>query len=58
MSLAVIRIILARQNKELEREEMRMITVDEKERIEEVAHLEGTTFEEALRRRRGFRYLL
>ncbi|KAI0720837.1 MFS general substrate transporter [Cerioporus squamosus] len=54
----VIRFNLARQNKELDRQEMRGLTGDEKEHIEEAAHLEGIAFEEALQRRRGFRYPL
>lgn len=30
----------------------------QRERIEEAARLEGITFEEALQRKRGFRYLI
>ncbi|RPD58874.1 MFS general substrate transporter [Lentinus tigrinus ALCF2SS1-7] len=54
----VIRCILARQNKRLEREEVDSLTSSEKERIENAARLEGLTYEDALQRRRGFRYLL
>ena len=55
----VVRSILARQNAALEREELAgLVSGAHRERIEEAARLEGISFEEALRRRRGFRYLL
>ncbi|KAH8087859.1 MFS general substrate transporter [Cristinia sonorae] len=53
----VIRCMLVRQNKHLEEEELSSLTGDRRERIEEAARLEGLTFDEALERRRGFRYL-
>ncbi|KAL6310523.1 MFS general substrate transporter [Sparassis latifolia] len=53
----VIRYMLIQQNKQLEREEHQEIKGAERGRIEEAARLEGLTFEEALERRRGFRYL-
>lgn len=56
--MAVIRCILVRQNKQLDREELDNLKGARRERIEEAARLEGITFEEALQRRRGFRYLL
>ncbi|KAI0753050.1 MFS general substrate transporter [Daedaleopsis nitida] len=54
----VIRTILVRQNRQLEREEIAYMTGAGRERIEEAARLEGITFEEALQRKQGFRYLL
>ncbi|RPD58876.1 MFS general substrate transporter [Lentinus tigrinus ALCF2SS1-7] len=54
----VIRYILAYQNKKLEREELRQLTPEEEERIRDAAQLEGITYDEAVSRRRGFRYLL
>ena len=41
----------------MEREEMDLMHGPERERIEEAARLEGISFEEAVRRRKGFRYL-
>ncbi|RDX49229.1 MFS general substrate transporter [Lentinus brumalis] len=54
----VLRSILVRQNKRLEREELDHLKGARRERIEEAARLEGIAFDEALRRRRGFRYLV
>ncbi|KAI0687878.1 MFS general substrate transporter [Cerioporus squamosus] len=54
----VLRGILVHQNKRLEREELDNLKGARRERIEEAARLESITFEEALRRRRGFRYLV
>ncbi|PIL33374.1 MFS general substrate transporter [Ganoderma sinense ZZ0214-1] len=54
----VIRFILVSQNKRLDREEQDMQKGAQRQRIEEAARLEGITFEEALRRKRGFRYLI
>ncbi|THH30870.1 hypothetical protein EUX98_g3336 [Antrodiella citrinella] len=55
----VIRCILVNQNKSLDREEKDDLEDNAKrERIEEAARLEGLTFEEALVRRRGFRFLV
>ncbi|KAM5542855.1 hypothetical protein V8D89_003239 [Ganoderma adspersum] len=54
----VIRHILVGQNKRLDREEQDMQKGAQRERIEEAARLEGITFEEALQRKRGFRYLI
>ncbi|KAI0629055.1 MFS general substrate transporter [Trametes polyzona] len=53
----VIRTILIRQNKRLEEEELANLKGARRERIEDAARLEGITFEEALRRKKGFRYL-
>jgi hypothetical protein len=52
----VMRQMLIRENKRMEREEQ-AITEGQRERIEEAARLEGISFEEAVRLRRGFRYL-
>ncbi|KAF8839408.1 MFS general substrate transporter [Paxillus ammoniavirescens] len=53
----LVRTILVRENKRMERQEMDLMHGAERERIEEAARLEGITFEEAVRRRKGFRYL-
>ncbi|OJT01933.1 hypothetical protein TRAPUB_7577 [Trametes pubescens] len=53
----VIRCILVRQNSQLEQEELANLKGAKRERIEDAARLEGITFEEALRRKKGFRYL-
>ncbi|KAI0741207.1 MFS general substrate transporter [Earliella scabrosa] len=53
----IIRYILIQENKQLEREELNNLKGAMRERIEEAARLEGITFEEAVRRKRGFRYL-
>jgi len=49
--------MLIRENKKMEREEMNLMHGPERQRIEEAAKLEGITFEEAVNRRKGFRYL-
>ncbi|KAL5521337.1 hypothetical protein ACEPAG_9261 [Sanghuangporus baumii] len=53
----VIRYILIHDNKKLDRDELGELKGANRERIEEFARLEGITFEEALERKRGFRYL-
>ncbi|GBE81286.1 MFS general substrate transporter [Sparassis latifolia] len=53
----VVRCMLIAQNKQLDRDELENLQAGKRERIEEAARLEGLTFEEALRRRKGFRYL-
>jgi len=52
----VVRMILVSQNKKLDKSEVEMSDA-ERERIEEAARLEGLTLEEALERKKGFRYL-
>ena len=52
-----VRVLLVRDNKRMDREEMDLMHGPERERIEEAARLEGISFEEAVRRRKGFRYL-
>ncbi|RDX53992.1 MFS general substrate transporter [Lentinus brumalis] len=54
----VIRYLLARQNKIFEREEIRSLMNAENWGIEEAARSDGTTYEEELKPRMGFRYLL
>lgn len=49
--------MLIRENKQMDREEKRMMEGAERARVEEAAKLEGITFEQAIERRRGFRYL-
>lgn len=53
----VMRCILIKQNKDLDRRELVDISGARRKRIEEAARLEGITFEEALEKRKGFRYL-
>lgn len=53
----VVRVLLVRENKRMERQELDVMHGPERERIEEAAKLEGISFEEAVRRRMGFRYL-
>ena len=48
--------MLITENKKLDREEKEMSQA-KRLRIEEAARLEGLTFEEALERNKGFRYL-
>ena len=52
----VVRQMLIHENKRMEREELEL-TEMQRERIEAAARLEGISFEEAVRRRKGFRYL-
>ncbi|KAK7691722.1 hypothetical protein QCA50_005122 [Cerrena zonata] len=54
----VIRCMLVKQNKQFEQDELANMTGARRERIEEAARLEGLTFEEALERKKGFRYLI
>ncbi|KAJ3554618.1 hypothetical protein NM688_g3016 [Phlebia brevispora] len=53
----VIRFMLVAENKALERDQLKNLTPDERQRIEDAAKLEGLTMKEALERKRGFRYL-
>jgi len=55
----VVRVILVRENKRLEREEVQQ-TINEAgslDRVKEAARLEGLTMDEAVRRRHNFRFL-
>ncbi|KAG2109331.1 major facilitator superfamily domain-containing protein [Suillus discolor] len=53
----LMRWILIKENKNMAMEEKKLIEGPGRERIEEAARLEGITFEEAVKRRKGFRYL-
>ena len=53
----MIRILLISENKALEKAELKEMTLEMRTRIEESARLEGLTFDEALERHKGFRYL-
>jgi len=53
----VMRTILIRENKQMDMEEKKLLEGPGRERIEEAARLEGISFEEAVKRRKGFRYL-
>ena len=52
-----MRCVLVHDNKKLERDEIGVLTDAHRERIEEFARLDGISFEEALERKRVFRYL-
>lgn len=56
MCTPAMRQMLVRENKRMDQEEQ-IFTEAQRERVEEAARLEGISFEEAVRRRRGFRYL-
>ena len=45
------------ENKKLDERDKAALDGGERMRVEEAARLEGITFEKALERRRGFRYL-
>lgn len=49
--------MLIQENKRLDRDELGDLKGAGRERIEEAARLEGLTFEQALDRKKGFRYL-
>ncbi|KAL4073463.1 major facilitator superfamily domain-containing protein [Scleroderma citrinum] len=51
-----IRWVLIRENERMKRHEMISLGNAERERVEIAAQLEGVTFDEALRLRKGFRY--
>lgn len=53
----VIRQILVRRNKKLDADEKAAMEGANRIRVEEAARLEGITFEQAMERRKGFRYL-
>jgi len=53
----VIRVMLVRDNKRLTENELDALKGVNRQRIEEYARLEGISIEEALERKRGFRYL-
>ncbi|KAL0961171.1 hypothetical protein HGRIS_006143 [Hohenbuehelia grisea] len=53
----VIRQMLLRENRRLDADEKRVMEGADRHRVEEAARLEGITFEQAMERRKGFRYL-
>ncbi|KAG1900982.1 major facilitator superfamily domain-containing protein [Suillus fuscotomentosus] len=53
----LMRWILIKENKNMDMEEKKLMEGPGRARIEEAAKLEGITFEEAMTRRKGFRYL-
>jgi len=53
----VLRWMLIRENRQLERNELGEMAGANRERLEEAARLEGITLEEAMQNKRGFRYL-
>ncbi|KAF5365420.1 hypothetical protein D9758_010831 [Tetrapyrgos nigripes] len=53
----VIRQLIIRDNKKLDEDERAIMEGTNKQRVEQAAILEGITFEQAMERRKGFRYL-
>lgn len=53
----VVRYILVAENKRLDKSEAEEMSEAERERIKEAARLEGLTLDEAMERKKGFRYL-
>ncbi|KAF8529691.1 major facilitator superfamily domain-containing protein [Hysterangium stoloniferum] len=53
----LVRQILIRENRALDAQELLLLEGPNRERVKEFARLEGITFEEALVRKKGFRYL-
>ncbi|KAG6919226.1 hypothetical protein DXG01_008021 [Tephrocybe rancida] len=53
----VIRQMLISKNKQLDADENAALKVADRARVEEAARLEGLTFEQAMERRKGYRYL-
>ncbi|KAG2153347.1 major facilitator superfamily domain-containing protein [Suillus clintonianus] len=53
----LMRWILMNENKKMDQEEKKFTEGPGRQRIEEAARLEGITFDEAVKRRKGFRYL-
>lgn len=56
-TLQVIRQILVRENRKLDADEKTAMEGANRTRVEEAARLEGITFEQAMERRKGYRYL-
>ena len=53
----VIRQILVKRNKEFDANDKLAMEGVDRARVEEAAKLEGITFEQAIEKRKGFRYL-
>ena len=49
--------MLVQDNKRLAEDDLKALSSAGRERVEEAARLEGISMEEALEKRRGFRYL-
>lgn len=49
--------MLIRENKKLDADEKAVMEGANRTRVEEAARLEGITFEQAMERRKGYRYL-
>lgn len=56
-SVVVLRQWVIRDNKKLDEDEKRGLNDANRARVEEAARLEGITFDQAMQRRKGFRYL-
>ena len=54
---SAMRLILIRENRILDEDEQGGLKMAKQERIEQAARLEGITLEEAMDKKRGFRYL-
>ena len=52
----VMRVLLLRENGRMVEKELGTMDEPEQQKVEEAARLEGITFDEAVRRRMGFRY--
>ena len=50
--------MLARENRQMDHEDLQSMNEAKRGRIEQAAKLEGISFAEALEKQRGFRYLL
>ncbi|KAJ8079898.1 hypothetical protein PM082_016723 [Marasmius tenuissimus] len=52
----IVRQMVVRENRRLDEDEKAAMSDANRARVEKAARLEGITFDEAMRRRRGFRY--
>lgn len=52
-----MRQILIRENRKLDADDKAVMEGVDRSRVEEAARLEGITFEQAMEKRKGFRYL-
>ena len=53
----VMRCILRRTNKKLDEDKLGALKEAQQQRVEDAARLEGITLEEAMERKKGYRYL-
>jgi hypothetical protein len=56
-AFSVIRQMLIRKNQKLDSDEKAALEGADRTRVAEAARLEGMTFEQAMLRRKGYRYL-